>query len=149
MSKISINEQFIKAVSYLIDNDIVKKKRFLAQELGCSPQIFSEILNGRMNVQLVMLQNLFDHYNISYDFIFKGEGVIINFTENKDNNYVLSKRDNSIKADCPSCKEKDRTIDSQADTIALLKEKVESLKEKISALESRPAPAPDSYRQTA
>ncbi len=72
-----INSRFIDAYNYLNNLGKVQNKSRFAYEIGVSPQIFTEILGGRMNVSPVILQKLFDTYKISYDFIFFGLKPII------------------------------------------------------------------------
>ena len=78
MSKNIINERFNEVIKYLKEQKIIVKNHDIAAALNCSPQIITEILGKRMNVQLEMLQNLFDKFNVSYDYIFNGKGSIIN-----------------------------------------------------------------------
>lgn len=78
MEKDTINQRIIQAINYLLEQRIVLRKSELAEKLSCSPQTVTEILGGRQGVKVDMLQRFFDIFNVSYDFIFKGEGPVLN-----------------------------------------------------------------------
>ncbi len=78
MEKDAVNQRIIKVINYLLEEKIVRRKSELAEKLGCSPQTITEILGERQGVKVDLLQKFFDIFNISYDYIFKGEGPILN-----------------------------------------------------------------------
>ena len=138
MSKDSINERFIEAVKHLKTSGVIKKYTDLANNLGCSPQIITEILGKRMSVQIELLQNFFDVYNISHDFIFKGILPII------DASLIPNK------VSCEKCVEKDVIISNLKESIIdLQKDLINSYKEKIIDESASDKFNKDGIRQTA
>lgn len=122
----TVSERFIDAVRFLKASGSINKYSDLAKELGCSAQILSETMNGRMKVQLEMLQNIFIKYRISYDFIFKNQEPIVN------DGIVTFKDCFEKDQSCKLCNEKDKTIAALHDNVELLKERVSDLKQKLS-----------------
>ena len=121
MEYISVNEQFKEAVKYLKASGIILKYGDLAKNIGISAQIMSEIMGGRMKVQLDVLQKFLIVYDISYDFIFRGTKPI-----RIDSNSRF--QSNTPITECEKCIEKDKMIDLQSVTIDALKEVVAQLK---------------------
>jgi hypothetical protein len=72
-----INARFIHACQYLIDNGYVKNKMKLAEELGISSSILTEIFGRRMNAHVGILAPLFRKFNVTYAYIFEGLAPII------------------------------------------------------------------------
>lgn len=82
MSKVLINNRFIKAVNYLLDEKIVESKGILASKLGIKASKFSEILNSRMNIGVDLASSLCKEYRISEKWLLNGDG---NMCQNKTN----------------------------------------------------------------
>ncbi len=78
MEKEAINQRIISVINYLLEQKIVKRKSELAEKLGCSPQTITEILGERQGVKVDLLQKFFDIFNVSYDYIFRGKGPVLN-----------------------------------------------------------------------
>ena len=126
--KEDINNRFISAINYLKVNNFFKKKAELASNLGFKPQVLTEILGKRMGVQLDLLQNLFDKYNVSYSFIFRGELPIIS------NNTAIDNQSTKPPGSCAQCEGKDQLIFSQKQTIDAQLIAIDALKKRIEDL---------------
>ncbi len=79
-----MNQRVVRVIHYLLEQNIVNKKSELAERLDCSPQTITEILGGRQGVKVSLLQKLFDRFDVSYNFIFRGEGEILNHPTEKE-----------------------------------------------------------------
>lgn len=119
-----LTKRFISVYNKLLLDEKVDNATDFAKKIGVSRSLMTEILKGRTNVGVIPLQNTVKLFQI-------------------DANYLLT----GIVADCPgealemgepahrygscmSCQDKERIISSQADTIALLREKVEAIKDR-------------------
>ncbi len=89
MEKSIINQRFIKAFNFLYDSKRIKKKSKFAYDIGVSPQILSEILGERMNVNLNAIQFICKEYNVNYDYIFEGQGSIIHKQYTQSDNPII------------------------------------------------------------
>lgn len=73
-----VNQRVVSAINFLLSEGIVAKKGDIAEKLGYSRQSITEILGGRQGVKVDFLQKFFDEFNISYEYIFKGTGSVLN-----------------------------------------------------------------------
>ncbi len=73
-----INSRFIKAFKKLEEDGAITNKTVAAGKLGCSPQVLTETLKGRMNATTPLLQNFFKYYNVNPNYIFLDILPIIN-----------------------------------------------------------------------
>jgi phage repressor protein C with HTH and peptisase S24 domain len=73
-----INNRFIKAFKKLESDGTIISKTDASTKLGCSPQVLTETLKGRMNATTPLLQNFFKNYNVNPNYVFLGRLPIIN-----------------------------------------------------------------------
>lgn len=78
----NISIRFVQCMQALLATQKVVSARKLAQTLGYKPQGMSEILNGKRNVPLELLQKAVDQYRLNLRFLFSGEGEM--FETNTD-----------------------------------------------------------------
>jgi antitoxin component HigA of HigAB toxin-antitoxin module len=98
-TKTSINQRFIKAIDFLIQQKLVKNKTELAQNLKISKSKFSEILNERMNVGIDIIALFCLIYKINSDWLITGVGDIVKVSDKKNNETInlLIKENESLK----------------------------------------------------
>jgi len=123
MSKQTVNQRFIFAINYLVDNNIVKNKTDISIVLGSSRSKFSEILKERMNVGVDMISSLVLNYNISSDWLITGKEPMV--LPNASNT-IITQKDT-----CLSCIDKERVIKAQEKLIASLEQQLVDTKNHI------------------
>ena len=95
--KDSINKRFIKAVEKVINDNVAKNKREIADVLEISPSKFSEILKERMNAGLDNIQKFCSHYGVNYYYIFEEKGdFYVNLNVNLNVN--LKRKNNTLES---------------------------------------------------
>ena len=77
ISKQSINDRFIDAVKYLVDNKIVQSKKQISEILELKGSKLSEILSSRMHATTEVLANFCVIYNINMGWLLTGKGDIL------------------------------------------------------------------------
>ena len=71
MRKDDVNRRAMEAIYRIIDKEKINQT-IIADRLGCKPSKLTEILKGRMAVQLDMLSILCEKYDISGDWLLAG-----------------------------------------------------------------------------
>ena len=71
MRKYEVNQRAIEAIYRIIDKEKINQT-IIAERLGCKPSKLTEVLKGRMAVQLDMLSILCEKYDISGDWLLVG-----------------------------------------------------------------------------
>lgn len=137
MCQISINQRFIFSVEYIISENIVEKKKDIADILGITPSKFSEILNERMNVSAELLSIFSIKFGISVEWLLTGEGEMIKLEDKKELNYsdsTSATNESPIKPGskkCELCKEKDNQIADLKERILYQEQTIQALLSKI------------------
>ena len=78
MSQNIIRDRFIEAFKEIEKQDSFKDKTDFGKKLGVKVGTITEILGKRQGVTTEVLQQLFDVFNVRYDFIFRGDYPIFN-----------------------------------------------------------------------
>jgi len=75
--------RFIEVIDYLKKEGIIKSKRELANALGISPSLITEVSEGRTNISFSRITKLSEIYNINKDWLLHGTGGMIKQDEFK------------------------------------------------------------------
>lgn len=73
-SKEAVNQRFIESINFLLGTLEGISKGEFAEVLRLGKSKFSEILNGRMNVGVDVIGDLFLHYNVNPTWVLTGVG---------------------------------------------------------------------------
>lgn len=73
MKKQEINSRAAEAIYRVMDLRNISQNAF-SDAIGCSPSKLTEILKGRMSIQLDMLATLCEDYGISAEWLLTGNG---------------------------------------------------------------------------
>lgn len=73
-NKKDVSERFISMINELLSRGLTPDKKALAQAIGCSTSMITEIYKGRSNVGVSVLQNVVRTYNVSATWLLTGEG---------------------------------------------------------------------------
>jgi len=79
-----VSQRFVLVVNKLIKDSTVKSARKLSQSLDYLPQSLSEVVKGKRDVPIEVIQKLIARYNVNPLFLFMGEGEIF---LDEDNQY--------------------------------------------------------------
>ena len=71
-----VSQRFVLVVNKLIKDSTVKSARKLSQSLDYLPQSLSEVVKGKRDVPIEVIQKLIARYNVNPLFLFMGEGEI-------------------------------------------------------------------------
>lgn len=71
-----VSERFVLVVNKLIKDSVVKSARKLSQSLDYLPQSLSEVVKGKRDVPIEVIQRMIARYNVNPLFLFMGEGEI-------------------------------------------------------------------------
>ena len=71
-----VSERFVLVVKKIVKEGIAKSIRKVSQSLDYLPQSMSEVIKGKRNVPVEVLQKFISLYNINPLFLFVGEGEI-------------------------------------------------------------------------
>ncbi|MCO6460751.1 MAG: LexA family transcriptional regulator [Saprospiraceae bacterium] len=71
-----VSERFVLVVKKLVKEGIAKSIRKVSQSLDYLPQSMSEVVKGKRNVPVEVIQKLIYQYNVNPLFLFVGEGEI-------------------------------------------------------------------------
>lgn len=77
MASNDITARFLDTVSWLIQEKRVQDKKEIAEKLGVSTSLMTEITKGRSNVGVIPLQNIVIQYGISAEWLLTGEGSML------------------------------------------------------------------------
>ena len=139
-------------MEFIFDKDILGVNiKHLRKQKGLTQNALSEIIGSKSTTlsnwevgfstpeleKVVLLSN---YFGISID------NLVLIHHDKWGKPYLFNKVYDS---DCLGCSEKERTITTQSETISLLKEKIESQKDKISILEKGSGSQNSTYSQTA
>ena len=94
--KEDVNNRFIEVCEKLLRDKIVSNKADIASMLGIKPNKLSEILGNRMRAGVTEIQNLCSIHNISYKYLFTGEGEMIKPTKEHTSDINISEMGNSM-----------------------------------------------------
>lgn len=119
MDKGTINQRVVKAISYLLDQGIVKKKGDIADVLQCSPQTITEILGGRQGMKVDILQKFFDKFRVSYEYIFEGTGHILKEESRNAQEYAQKYAQESSSSSLNQRKSKSTTFEKSKNEVPL------------------------------
>ncbi len=73
-----ISERFLKVVTYVTTNNIVKNKKELAKFVGVSVSSLTEIFSGRSNVGIKVIQNTVSSFEmINVEWLITGRGEML------------------------------------------------------------------------
>ena len=75
--KTLVNQRFINAVNYILEQKKEESKGSIAENLKIKPAKFSEILNNRMNVGIEEIVYFCDTYNFEIEYIITGNGEML------------------------------------------------------------------------
>ena len=76
--------RIIEAFDIILRDNIVKDKRELANRLGVSASMITEIVKGRSGVGPLILQNIVFQFGINANWLLTGEGPIFDKQESSD-----------------------------------------------------------------
>lgn len=76
MKKGEINNRAIEAIYRIIDLQNISQNAF-SEAIGCKPSKLTEILKGRMSVQIDMIASLCKDYGVSSEWILTGKGEMM------------------------------------------------------------------------
>lgn len=82
--KDEVNDRFILACEFLIEQGYAENKTNIAEKLNISNSKLSEILNRRMKPGIPEIQKLHNFFGVSFDYIFNGQPNIL---EKKSENF--------------------------------------------------------------
>ena len=86
-----ITKRFLTALTYLIESNIVKNKKDLANKIGMVPSSLSEILSKRTNVGIKIIQNFAMSFDvIDTKWLLTGKGEMLK-KDDPDINAIVSK----------------------------------------------------------
>ena len=74
MGKEQINSRVINAVGVVLDSHKELTQTALAKMLGIKPSTFTEILKGRMNASVDLMELLASNYGVSATWLLVGTG---------------------------------------------------------------------------
>ncbi|MCF6184808.1 MAG: helix-turn-helix domain containing protein [Bacteroidales bacterium] len=123
-----ISERFLKLVTYVTTNNIVKNKKELAKLIGVSSSSLTEIFSGRSNVGIKVIQNAvlsFDMINVEWLITGRGEMLkkdvpIYNVSEKKEDCKEIKLENKYLRKEIENLKEQAKLKDQ---IIELLKDK--------------------------
>lgn len=78
-----VTDRFVNAVENLIKSNIVASAKAVAENIGISSSMMTEICKERSNIGTIPLQNFVTKYNISANWLLTGEGSMISEEEIK------------------------------------------------------------------
>jgi transcriptional regulator with XRE-family HTH domain len=150
-----VGNRFIKLFEVLERSKIITSRAEAARRLDYKPQAFNEILKGRTNVGIELVQKICIEYHINPDYLILGIGspfkekyahLNAHFNVPSSGQKSPSEKRGSFKQslntgpppgenkECEKCKEKERTIEAQRTTIYTQQELIKSLKDRIEEL---------------
>lgn len=91
--KDEVNDRFIMACEFLIEQGYAENKTNIAEKLNISSSKLSEILNRRMKPGIPEIQKLHNFFGVSFDYIFNGQPNIL---EKKSENFPTE----NVRAKC-------------------------------------------------
>jgi transcriptional regulator with XRE-family HTH domain len=108
-------------------NENLSKKAF-AISIGMDNSQYGKIESGKITPTIKQLLDISSKYNASLDWILTGEGHML-----RSEAYTKSE----VIKDCQLCREKDKVITAQKETISLLKDKAENLNFRMREIEDK------------
>ena len=133
----------------LVENaGLVKSRADVASRLGYRPQAFNEILKGRTNVGLDLIQKLCIEFGANPEYLVLGTGAYFSeknlhlnplFLDTVGNQVNLSRVvvENSADGECVQCGEKERIIAALQKIIASQDSQIATLQEMIRMMNDR------------
>ncbi len=127
-----ITNRFINVYNLLLDTKKVNSASAFAKKIGVSSSLMTEILKGRSNVGLSLIQNTVLEYGVNLNYIILGIGSLF------DENMYISKEPSlsNENIDCNECKLKNQIIESKNQTIEALQAANDAQKRQIELLEN-------------
>jgi len=120
-------KRFLQAVSHLLSNGKIKSNRELAGKMGISPSFITELTKGRSSITLKKIRKLTDLYSeLNIEYLIEGKGDLI-LTKKDARAYSYSNEVEYLKV---LLKSKDEMIESQRETIDVLKRELKSCGQK-------------------
>lgn len=152
--KEEVNSRFCQAVAYLLDNDLAKSKKDVAERLGISAPKLSEILKGRMKAGVDEIQKICIEYHVRLDYLFFGgeEGEILKEDVNLNVNPSVNLSSEKVKEDpppgpCPNCEVLHQLIDAKDAQITAQHDAIESLKKNAALMDEKCNRLQDTLRE--
>ena len=120
----TITTRFIECFKHLLDTREVRSAREFALRIECHPQSFHQILKGRRDVTVQMLEKGIREYDLSYDYLFKGKGLPGKYKENPD---TQSKENELVEIQINRIDKLEKILVRQSDMISSLKNSMDIL----------------------
>ncbi len=135
------NTKTIERIAYFVEKKGISLNSF-SQRLGVSNSYFSKMIKNKASVGSNIIENILRIYpDLNTRWLLTGEGNMLNTKEPAKESLTSD----LPTGPCQQCEQRERVIASQAKTIALLEDKIESL-EKVGHNESNDRS--NDYRQT-
>lgn len=117
------NTKTIERIAYFVEKKGISLNSF-SQRLGVSNSYFSKMIKNKASVGSNIIENILRIYpDLNTRWLLTGEGNMLN----TNNNIEGIDKSELPTGPCQQCEQRERVIASQAKTIALLEDKIESL----------------------
>ncbi len=127
--KKDISSRFIEVLNELIKRGCLPDKKAFALSVGCSTSMITEILKGRSNVGVSVLQNTVQNYGVSATWLLVGTGEM--FVSDEQEPHNNSSAEPMVDKLLGIIDKKDDIIRQQAEDIGQLREELAQLKQRL------------------